>query len=206
MAHVTASVNWIHQNLLLTTNSSPQRGVAPPNTKTDASSSDSGPSDFQELFGGTVGQSSSSSAAATSSPAASQGNGTGTSSSNSSATAAASAGNSVPTLESEFGGSPWLANPTGTDPNGNQYSYNSWYFATPQAAAQVAQMLGGTVVSKNDITNTDAPFTQNQPNLMVQMPNGNLINAGLVASFYAHGYTQSYIDTLVSNEINEGDV
>jgi hypothetical protein len=95
-----------------------------------------------------------------------------------------------------------MANPVGTNPDGSQFSYNPWYFATPQAATQVAQMLGGTVVSSNEFTAPGSPFVQQQPNLMVQMPDGRTINAGLVASFYAHGYPQSYIDTLISNEIN----
>jgi hypothetical protein len=69
-------------------------------------------------------------------------------------------------------------------------------------AAQVAQMLGGTVVSTNEFTAPGSPFVQQQPNLMVQMPDGSQINAGLVASFYSHGYSQSYIDTLISNQIN----
>jgi hypothetical protein len=199
MAHVTASINRPYETPLSIAVSSPKREIAPPNAKTDAPSSDSGTGDFQTLFGSTTGGSSSTTstpttAATTSSPSATP------------ATAPASAADSVPTPESAFGASPWLANPVGTNPDGSQFSYNSWYFATPQAAAQVAQMLGGTVVSTNEFTSPGSPFIQQQPNLMVQMPDGRQINAGLVASFYAHGYSQSYINTLISNEINGTNV
>lgn len=108
----------------------------------------------------------------------------------------------APTPESVFGASPWMANPAGQNPDGTRFSYNPWYFATPQAAAQVAQMLGGTVVASNEFTAAGSPFVQQQPNLMVQMPDGRRINAGLVASFYAHGYPQSYIDALITAQIN----
>jgi hypothetical protein len=100
-----------------------------------------------------------------------------------------------------FGASPWLANPTGKNPDGSTFSYNPWYFATPQAATQVAQMLGGTVVASNEFTAPGSPFVQQQPNLMVKMPDGRMINAGLIASFYSHGYPQSYINTLIASEI-----
>jgi hypothetical protein len=101
-----------------------------------------------------------------------------------------------------FGASPWMANPVGKNPDGSLFSYNPWYFATPQAAAQVAQMLGGTVVASNEFTAAGSPFVQQQPNLMVEMPDGRRINAGLVASFYAHGYPQSYINSLIAAQIN----
>lgn len=109
--------------------------------------------------------------------------------------------NPAPTAESVFGASPWMTNPTGVGPNGQTYGYNPLYFATPQTAAQVAQMVGGTVVQSNQFTGNGGAFTQQQPNLMVQLPDGNLINPGLVASFYAHGYPQSYVDQLVANEV-----
>ena len=65
-------------------------------------------------------------------------------------------------------------------------------------------MLGGTVVAQDAIT-PFGPFKQNQPNLMVQMPNGRLINAGLVAGFYEHGYTQQAVDRMIAGEIS-GDM
>ena len=104
----------------------------------------------------------------------------------------------APTAESLFGNNPWIANPGGTGP-GCTYSYNQVYFATPQTAAIVAQMLGGTVVPQNALT-PSGPFTQNQPNQMVQLPNGRLVNAGLIADMYNHGYTQSTVNQMVAAE------
>jgi len=106
-----------------------------------------------------------------------------------------------PTAQSVFGPNPWLANPVGTAPNGTTYGYNSFYFATPETAAKVAQMVGGKVVQSNQCTPTGGAFSQQQPNQMVQLPDGRLINAGLVASFYTHGYPQSYVDMIVANEV-----
>ena len=106
-----------------------------------------------------------------------------------------------PTAESVFGANPWVANPTGTAPDGSTYSYNPYYFATPQTAAMVAKMVGGTVVQSNQFTPNGGPFAQQQPNQMVQLPDGRLINPGLVASFYTHGYPQSYIDMMVACEV-----
>lgn len=108
--------------------------------------------------------------------------------------------NSAPTAESVFGPNPWLTNPTGMGPTG-VYSYNPLYFATPQTAAKVAQMLGGTVVASNQFT-AGGPFAQQQPNQMVQLENGQLVNPGLVAAFYTHGYPQSYIDRLIAGTVN----
>jgi hypothetical protein len=109
--------------------------------------------------------------------------------------------NTAPTAESVFGPNPWISNPTGMGPGGNVYSYNPYYFATPQTAAKVAQMVGGTVVQTYAFTPNGGPFAQMQPNQMVQLSNGRLINPGLVASFYTHGYSQSYIDQLVAAEV-----
>jgi hypothetical protein len=95
-----------------------------------------------------------------------------------------------------------MTNPSGTAPNGQSYSYNPYYFATPQTASKVAQMVGGTVVQTNVFTpNSGGGFSQNQPNYMVQLPDGRYINPGLVASFYTHGYPQSYVDSMVAAEI-----
>jgi hypothetical protein len=105
-----------------------------------------------------------------------------------------------PTAQSVFGPQPWITNPGGQAPNGVNYNFNPIYFATPATAAKVAQMIGGTVVATNAIT-PFGPFTQNQPNQMVQLPDGRLINAGIIASFYDRGYSQQYINMLVANEV-----
>jgi hypothetical protein len=108
----------------------------------------------------------------------------------------------VPTAQSMFGPNPWATNPGGMAPNGVSYSYNHYYFATPATAQKVAQMVGGKVVEANAIT-PFGPFQQNMPNQMVELPGGRVINAGLFASFYDHGYSQQFIDRLVSSEIND---
>ena len=106
----------------------------------------------------------------------------------------------VPTAQSVFGANPWLDSPTGSGPTGT-YTYNPYYFATPQTAATVASMVGGKVVSMNAVSG-DGKFVQDQPNQMVQLPNGAYINPGLVASFYTHGYPQSMINQMITNEVN----
>jgi hypothetical protein len=116
-------------------------------------------------------------------------------------TAPVAPGTGAPTAESVFGPSPWLANPTGLNPDGSTYSFNPQYFATPQTAAEVAQMVGGTVVQVNEMTPESGPYQQQQPNQMVQLKNGALINPGLVAGFYTHGYPQSFVDQMITNEV-----
>jgi hypothetical protein len=102
---------------------------------------------------------------------------------------------------SPFGANPWLTDPTGSGP-GPVTNYNPIYFATAQTAQTVAQMTGGTVVSENEITSAPgSPFQQNQPNLMVELPNGGLINPGLVADIYTHGWNQAFENQQVANEV-----
>jgi hypothetical protein len=108
----------------------------------------------------------------------------------------------APTAQSLFGDNPWSSDAGGNGPGG-AYAYNHYYFATPQTAAKVAQMLGGKVVTMDAIT-PYGPYKQNQPNQMVQMPDGKLINAGLVAGFYDHGFNQQTVDKMISAEV-KGD-
>ena len=107
------------------------------------------------------------------------------------------------TAEQVFGANPWLTNPTGTGPNGITFSYNPLYFATESTAEQVAQMVGGTVVQSNEFTKDTpgTPFAQQQPNEMVQLSNGALINPGLIASLYTHGYPQWEVDQYVAAQV-----
>lgn len=117
------------------------------------------------------------------------------------APAADTTDNSQPTAQEVFGPNPWIKNPTGTYlTNGQSYPFNPYYFATPEAAQKVAEMVGGTVFETYAITRF-GPFSQSDPNRMVQLPNGVIINAGLFISFWDHGYSQSYIDLLVKSEI-----
>jgi hypothetical protein len=63
-------------------------------------------------------------------------------------------------------------------------------------------MIGGTVVQADQmVTAPGSPFYQNQSNYMVQMPDGALVNPGLVADIYTHGWNQSFVDQNVSNEV-----
>jgi hypothetical protein len=100
-----------------------------------------------------------------------------------------------------FGASPWLTDPTGSGP-GPVTHYNPIYFATPETAQTVAQMVGGTVTSTQVFTSAPgSPFQQDEPNLMVQLPNGGLINPGLIADIYTHGWNQGFEDLQVANEV-----
>jgi hypothetical protein len=107
----------------------------------------------------------------------------------------------APTLESVFGASPWESAPSGQGPLGVYY-YNPTYFATAATAEKVAQLIGGKVVQRNEFCGVGSPFQQNQPNNMVELPNGRVVNPGLVATFYMRGYPQSFIDRLLSIEAN----
>jgi hypothetical protein len=107
------------------------------------------------------------------------------------------------TAEQVFGPSPWVTNPIGTGPNGITFGYNPLYFATEATAQQVAQMVGGKVVQSNEFTKDTpgTPFAQQQPNEMVQLANGALINPGLIASLYTHGYPQWEVDQYVAAQV-----
>jgi len=109
----------------------------------------------------------------------------------------------TPDAEQVFGPNPWLTNPAGTGPNGLKFSYNPLYFATVSTAEQVAQMVGGKVVEDDEFTkNTpNDPFAQSQPNEMVELPDGALINPGLIASLYTHGYSASLVQQAIANEV-----
>jgi hypothetical protein len=106
----------------------------------------------------------------------------------------------TPTLESKFGNQPYLEKPAGTGPLGS-YDFNPIYFATKSTADTVAQLVGGTVVEQNDMV-TGGPFSQSAPNEMIQFADGRQVNAGIVANFFNHGYSQSYIDTLLKQVAN----
>lgn len=108
----------------------------------------------------------------------------------------------VPTAESVFGANPWMTNTSGSTPLGQSYGFNSLYFATDTTAEKVAQLLGGKVVQENALCGDNGVFLQQQKNNMIELPNGRIVNAGLIANFYNHGYTQSYIDTLIQHELS----
>jgi hypothetical protein len=105
-----------------------------------------------------------------------------------------------PTPQSVFGSQVWAQDANYSAPDGSVRSYNPIYFASAATAQKVADMVGGKVVPMNMMAYAGG-MLQSQPNLMVQLPNGKLVNPGLIADFYNHGYPQSYVDALVQNEI-----
>ena len=108
----------------------------------------------------------------------------------------------IPTLQSVFGTNPYVSNPGGVAPNGVTYGYNPTYFATRATAEKLAQMYGGTVVEANAIT-PYGPFQQNQMNEMIRFPNGNVVNAGILASYFDRGWSQARVDNAIAGEIND---
>jgi hypothetical protein len=161
----------------------------------DASSTTgaSGLSDFELLFGGAnynpADPMAASRAASPDSP-------------DSSNSASAAQATTPPTAQSVFGPNVWVTDPVGLNPDGTSFEYNPFYFATESTAQTVAQMVGGSVITENVFTQPgDALFVQQQPNYMVQMSNGAVINPGLVASFYTFGFSQTQIDTMVAQEV-----
>lgn len=106
------------------------------------------------------------------------------------------------TAESLFGTDIFLQNPGGHGPNGTQWGYNPAYFATRHTADIVAQMLGGTVVERNDICSSGAgSMVQDQPNELVQLSNGKLVNAGLVADIFNHDHCQVMINKMLQEAV-----
>jgi hypothetical protein len=164
----------------------------PPATAPASSSSTAsdGPTPFQLLFGeaSTNAATPVPQAATAATPAAVIG-----------APVASNPATTVPTPESVFGDNPWMANPTGSG-LGQSWGYNPQYFATAQTAQTVANMVGGTVVQAIEMA-PNGPLGQDQPNEMVKLPNGGMINPGLVATFYTHGYSQSMVDQMIANEV-----
>jgi len=156
-----------------------------------ASSTTSGLSDFELLFGG-PNYNPADPMVTAAAPA-------------SSAEAAASpiAPSPAPTAQSVFGPNVWMTDPTGLNPDGSTFEYNPFYFATENTAQTVAQMVGGKVISEDVFTQPAGqdPFVQQRPNYMVQMPNGAVINPGLVASFYTFGFSQAQVDTMIAQEV-----
>jgi hypothetical protein len=153
-------------------------------TSSSSSSTSSGLSDFELLFGGSSYNPADPMAASRVTP-----------------TTPASTAQTPPTAESVFGPDVWMSDPIGLNPDGSSFAYNPIYFATESTAQTVAQIIGGTVVTENVFTQPGNAFVQQQPNYMVEMPNGALINPGLVASFYTFGFSQSQINTMIAQEV-----
>jgi hypothetical protein len=99
-----------------------------------------------------------------------------------------------------------LTDPIGTNPDGSTFGYNPIYFATESTAQTLATMVGGKVFTENVFSGTGGAFQQQQPNYMVQMPNGTVVNPGLVASFYTFGFSQAQLTTWISQLTASGAV
>ena len=66
-----------------------------------------------------------------------------------------------------------MLNPTGNNPlTGGTIAYNHDYYATAEAAYQLAGQLGGTVVDLG------GHISNNQAEYFIDLPNGTRINAG----------------------------
>jgi len=109
--------------------------------------------------------------------------------------------NAVMSAQQVFGSSPWASNPTVTGPAGT-YGLNPQYFATQQTAEMVSEMTGGAVVAVNNMANTPGNVnSQNISNEMIKLSDGGMINAGLVAGFFTHGYSLSMVESMIQNEV-----
>jgi hypothetical protein len=87
--------------------------------------------------------------------------------------------------QSPFGPNPFAANPGYVGPYGPG-SYNPQTFATMETAQKVAQMFGGTVTTTegNMLGAPGSPFSTNQPQPMVKMPDGRFIDPAEIARVY----------------------
>jgi hypothetical protein len=169
---------------------------------TEAAASDAASASTTPAASATAASSTTTSSTTTSSTTTSSDTATAdTASANDTTASGAADPNSEPTAQSVFGDTPWETDAGGTGPSG-PFNLNPMYFATQQTAQAVATMLGGTVVPVNTFALTPAnPFSQNEPNEMVELSNGTMINPGLVAGFYTHGYQLSMIQQMIQNEV-----
>lgn len=86
-----------------------------------------------------------------------------------------------------YGSNPYADSPGYTGPYGPG-GYNPQTFASQQTAQQIAQQYGGTVVSGADTSLLSAPgspFQTNQPQYMVRLANGTVIDPAAIARVYS---------------------
>lgn len=107
----------------------------------------------------------------------------------------------TPSVADVFGpDDPWIPDPTITHlPTGTVSHCNPRYFATEAAAKKVQSMIGGKLYE--DLITRFGPYAQSDKNWMLQFPNGAFVNCGMFIDHWAHGWTQSYIDTLVASDL-----
>jgi hypothetical protein len=102
----------------------------------------------------------------------------------------------------DVGPSPFMSNPTGNGPTGS-FNFNPTYFPTEATSEAIAKLVGGKVVAQNAmLTAPGSHFSQNQPNYMVEMPNGNVFNPGFIAQAISVGQPRTTIDAMIYSEVN----
>lgn len=119
-----------------------------------------------------------------------------------------------PSAQQLFGNAPWVTDPApgGNGPAG-PYLYNNTSFATRETAAVVLQIvILGCALKPEDaakcivledpdaMTGGPGPFKQNQPNLMIQMPDGSKHFAGLIALEFLNWHSIEPINSELSQE------
>ena len=112
--------------------------------------------------------------------------------------------NFTPTLESVFGGSPWvLPAPVVTGPGlgATGAKLNNQYYATAAAAEIVLGMVGGSAVVPVDQYAGNKFYHSSASMLMVQV-GGALLNAGQVATLFQHGYPLGEIAAMLKEVIH----
>jgi hypothetical protein len=98
-----------------------------------------------------------------------------------------------------FGDQPFEEGVKGTYPQG-EYPIQDIYFPKKEAAQQVADMLGGTLVQGYDLS--AGPFVQDRPDYRVKLQDGQTINPSDIIRAYMHGYPQVYVDQNISAVLN----
>jgi hypothetical protein len=94
-----------------------------------------------------------------------------------------------------------MSDPTGSGPTGS-FGFNPQYFPTQETAETIASMLGGKVVPQNVmLTAPGSHFRQNQPNYMIEMPNGNVLNPGFIAQAISVHQPRAIIDAAAESAI-----
>jgi len=92
----------------------------------------------------------------------------------------------------------WISDPTESTPLGPAHLSQYWY-ANPTAAATMAAIVGGVVAAYPGMgVSAGDPDQPNQPNLMIVLPNGGMINAGqAILTFFNFG--PSALGAIIAN-------
>lgn len=130
----------------------------------------------------------------------------------SSSGAASGTGNSTASipLDNPYGSTPFAANPGYTGPYGPG-GYGPQTLATQSTAQQIATQYGGAVINNpaaGILGSPASPFSINQAQYMIQMPNGSIVDPAKIAAIYANagptGLT-AYDQAQVQDVLNGSD-